>query len=192
VSQGIGLSRSDREFPALTGRSGTQRARRPGAHTTAGISASWSSSPSSELRITSVFSRVARRFEPRAIFAFTSWRRRWLLAVDGGSGTSRGHVCRELLIHSFPYRRPAPPSSVRDLGGVPVGRPPESGEPGSCSSVWLPARLPSSGPLIRRSGPVVHNRLRKRVSCGQVPARSVSGGWCSRAWQQCWQQFRWR
>src|SRR5436305_3919558 len=45
-----------------------------------------------ELRITSVFSCVARGFKPRASFRFTGycwWR---LLAVDGGSGTSGGHA----------------------------------------------------------------------------------------------------
>ena len=66
VSRCIGLSGSDREFPALTGRSGTQRARRLRSRTTVGTSAPWSSSPSSELRITRVFSCVARGFKARA------------------------------------------------------------------------------------------------------------------------------
>ena len=45
-----------------------------------------------ELRITSVFSCVARGFKARASFRFTGccwWR---LLIVDGGSGTSGGHA----------------------------------------------------------------------------------------------------
>ena len=45
-----------------------------------------------ELRITSVFSCVARGFKPRASFRFTGccwWRP---LTVDGGSGTSGGHA----------------------------------------------------------------------------------------------------
>jgi hypothetical protein len=86
------MSASDRKSPPLTGRSGTQRARRPGSRTTAGISAPWSSSSSSELRITSVFPCVARGFKAYASFKFTDccwWRS---LAVDGGSGTSRGHA----------------------------------------------------------------------------------------------------
>src|SRR6266487_4841470 len=45
-----------------------------------------------DLRITSVFWCVARGFKPRASFRFTGccwWRP---LAVDGGSGASRGHL----------------------------------------------------------------------------------------------------
>jgi hypothetical protein len=45
-----------------------------------------------DLRITSVFSCVARRFKSRATFRFAGcywWR---TLAVDGGPGASRGHV----------------------------------------------------------------------------------------------------
>jgi hypothetical protein len=47
-----------------------------------------------------------------------------------------------LLIRSFPYLCPALFRSVRDLGGLSVCCPVESGKPGSCSSVWLPAWLP--------------------------------------------------
>jgi hypothetical protein len=50
VSRCIGLSGSDRKFPALTGRSGTQRARRLRLRTTAGASAPWSSSPPAACR----------------------------------------------------------------------------------------------------------------------------------------------
>jgi len=60
------VSASDREFPPLTGRSGTQRARRPGSRTTAGTSAAWSSSPSSGLHVTRVFSCGACGFKARA------------------------------------------------------------------------------------------------------------------------------
>ena len=87
-----GLSGSDRKFPALTSRSGTQRARRLRSRTTAGAPAPWSSSPPTDLRITRVFSCVARGFKARASFmsADCCWWRS--LPVDGGSGTSRGHV----------------------------------------------------------------------------------------------------
>jgi hypothetical protein len=50
VSRCIGLSGSDRKFPALTGRSGTQRARRLRSRTTVGASAPWSSSPPTACR----------------------------------------------------------------------------------------------------------------------------------------------
>ena len=63
VRRRIRVSASDRKSPPLTGRSGTQRARRPGSRTTAGTSAPWSSSSSSELRITRVSPCVAR--EPK-------------------------------------------------------------------------------------------------------------------------------
>jgi len=92
----IGLSASDREFPALTGRSGTQRARRLLSRTTPGSSAPWCSSPSSDLRITRVFPCVARPFRPLASFRFTGscW---WpLLVVVGGSGAPRGHGHRSI------------------------------------------------------------------------------------------------
>jgi len=46
VSRCIGLSASDRKYPALTGRSGTQRARCLRSRMTAGSAAPWSSSPS--------------------------------------------------------------------------------------------------------------------------------------------------
>ncbi len=57
-----------------------------------GTAAPWSSSSPSDLRITSVFPCVGRRFKACAGLMFTSccwWRS---LAVDGGSGTSRGHA----------------------------------------------------------------------------------------------------
>ena len=59
VSRCIGFS-GDRKFPALTVRSGTQRARRRGRAMTVGGLAAWSSSPPSELRITRVSQCVAR------------------------------------------------------------------------------------------------------------------------------------
>ena len=65
VSRCIGLSGSDREFPPLAGRSGTQRARHLGSRATVGTSAPRCSSPASELRITSGFSCVARGFKSR-------------------------------------------------------------------------------------------------------------------------------
>jgi hypothetical protein len=92
VSRRMKVSVSDRGFPALTGRSGTQRACRLRSRTTVGAPAPWSSSPPSELRITSVSRALLAEFKACASFTFTScclWR---LLAVDGGSGTSRGHV----------------------------------------------------------------------------------------------------
>jgi len=54
-------------------------------------SAPWSSSSPGELRITRVFSCVAHGFKARASFMFAGccwWRS---LAIDGCSGTSRGH-----------------------------------------------------------------------------------------------------
>ena len=63
VSRRVKVSVSDRGFPALTGRSGTQRARRLRSRTTLGVPAPWSSSPPSELRITRVFPCVARGCE---------------------------------------------------------------------------------------------------------------------------------
>ena len=91
VSRCIGLSGSDRKFPALTGRSGTQRARRLRPRTTVDASAPWSSSPPGDLRITRVFRCVARGSNARVSFMFAGccwWRS---LAVDGDSGAPRGH-----------------------------------------------------------------------------------------------------
>jgi hypothetical protein len=86
------LSGSDRDNPRSTTSSGTRRARRLRSPTAAGTSASWSSSPQSELRITRVSRCVAHVFDSRASFMFAAhcpWRS---LAVDGDSGTSRGHA----------------------------------------------------------------------------------------------------
>ena len=60
--------------------------------TTVATSAPWSSSAPSELRITRVSRRVARRLGIRAglMFAGRCWWRS--LAIDGGSGTSGGHA----------------------------------------------------------------------------------------------------
>jgi hypothetical protein len=88
VSRCLGLSGSDRKFPDLTGRSGTQRARRLRSRTTVATSAPWSSSPPSELRITRVSRCVARGVKARASFSWW-WQS---LAVDGRSGASRGHA----------------------------------------------------------------------------------------------------
>ena len=102
VSRSTGLSGSDRDFPALTGRSGTQRARRPRLRTIAGTLASWSSSPPRELHITSGFSCDARGLKPRASFRSAGcywWR---LSAVDGGPGTSRGHAWRTAALRLCP------------------------------------------------------------------------------------------
>jgi hypothetical protein len=91
VSRCIGLSGSDREFPVLAGRAGTQRARRLPLRMTAGTSAPWSSSPPSELHITRVSPCVARRLKASPSFMFVGGCRWPSLAVDGSSGTPRGH-----------------------------------------------------------------------------------------------------
>ena len=109
----IRLSASDRKFPRLTGRSGTQRARRLLSRMPPDISAHWPSSPPSELRITRVFSCVARGLKPRASFRFTDccwWRP---LAVDGSSGTSRGHAWKTPVM-----RGPGIPVPGRTLQGM--------------------------------------------------------------------------
>ena len=91
VRRRIRVSASDRKSSPLTGRSGTQRACRRGSRTTAGTSAPWASSSSSELRITRVFSFAARGFKARRSFMFAGCYRWRSLAVDGSSGTSRGY-----------------------------------------------------------------------------------------------------
>jgi len=58
------------------------------------ISAPWSSSSPSELRITRVFPCVARGFKARASFMFAGCCRWRSLAIDGGSGTCRGYGYR--------------------------------------------------------------------------------------------------
>jgi hypothetical protein len=89
VSRCIGLSGSDREFPALTGRSGTQRARRMRSCTTAGTSAPWSSAPPSDPRITSAFHVLVAGLNS----AFTLGSQgadggdRWLLMAPRGTRT---------------------------------------------------------------------------------------------------------
>jgi len=53
VSRRVGLSASDRKYPALTGRSGTQRGTSSAVvHDGGTAAAPWSSSPPSDLRIT--------------------------------------------------------------------------------------------------------------------------------------------
>jgi hypothetical protein len=81
LSQAPGLLRDDPGYWAIFAyHRGTPYARRPPGGKPA------------ELRITSVFSCVACRFIPDPSFMFASccWCR--LLAVDGASGTPRGHV----------------------------------------------------------------------------------------------------
>ncbi len=59
--------------------------------TTVGTSAPWSSPLSGDIRITRVLSCIARAFKARPSFMFAGccwWRS---LAIDGRSGTSRGH-----------------------------------------------------------------------------------------------------
>ena len=82
----------DGTFFAQFGLSSPQRARRLRSRTTVGASAPWSSSPPSDPRITSVSCALLAGFKVRASFmsAGCCWRRS--LAVDGGSGTSRGHA----------------------------------------------------------------------------------------------------
>jgi hypothetical protein len=97
VSGQVGISASDRECPALTGRSGTQRARRLRSRTTVGTSPPWCSSSCSELRITRVSRCVARRFIVRASFMFAGccWLRS--LAVDGSSGAGARSCVGQVL-----------------------------------------------------------------------------------------------
>ena len=89
----IRLSASDRKFPSLTGRLGTQRARRLLSRTTVGSSAPWSSSPPSDLRITSAYRTLLAG--PAPVLASGSQGAaggdRWLLMAVRGhlGGTSR-------------------------------------------------------------------------------------------------------
>ena len=135
VSQGSGMSGSDREYPALTGRSGTQRARRPGSHTAVGTSASWSSSPSSDLR-TSVSWCVARGFisPPASCSRVAAGGGRWLwIAVRGhlggrpwstprraGSARGRGHQTARRFRTWLLLVRPLIKSAMRPAGGGPT------------------------------------------------------------------------
>jgi len=116
VSGQVGISASNRECPASTGRSGTQRARRLRSRTTVGAPAPWFSSPPSELRITGVFWCVARGLKPRASFGFTGccwWRP---LAVDGGSGTSGGHAWSAPVMRRPGARRRRATARLIDTG----------------------------------------------------------------------------
>jgi hypothetical protein len=88
--------------------------------------AAWSSSLPSGLRITRVFSCVARGLKACPIFIFAGCWWRPLLAVDGRSGASRGHASV--------VRRPG----SRWSGGV-----------GSRSPRWLPCWLPVTASSIR-------------------------------------------
>jgi hypothetical protein len=91
VSRCTGLSVSDRDFPTLTGRSGTQRARRRRCScATHATSAPWSSSSYTTYALTSVFSCVGRGLNARMSFRFVGclgWRP---LAVDGRFGDISG------------------------------------------------------------------------------------------------------
>ena len=151
-----GLSGSDRKFPALTSRSGTQRARRLRSRTTAGAPAPWSSSPPTDLRITRVFSCVARGFRARASFmsADCCWWRS--LPVDGGSGTSRGHV--------VVMRRPrfSVGRRCRTTVCFQAGRIPSCG--GSCGLMRCRRSLLSAGARCRCCHRCCHARLGRRVA----------------------------
>jgi hypothetical protein len=118
--------------------------------------ASW---PRPCLRITSVFSCVARRFKPRASLRFTGccwWR---LLAVDSGSGTSEGHAL-----------------------SAPVMRSPGARGPGIVA--WYVHDL-----LIRSNGRTVQNRPVVTACLGDIPGLSSRvGSWLSPG-RQIWQQL---
>ena len=86
------LTAGDRGMPLITGRSGTQRARGRWSPMTLGASAPWSSSSPTDLRITRVFRCVAHAFKACVSFMFAGCRWWRSLAVDGGSGTRRGHA----------------------------------------------------------------------------------------------------
>jgi hypothetical protein len=143
--------------PQPAGRSGTQRAHRLRSRTTVATSAPWSSSPSSELRITRVFSCVARGLKARASFMSAGGCRWRSLAVDGSSGASRGHapvVRRPGSRWVGAFERP----SAFQAGHIPSWR--ESCESHALSPVaddsgWLLLLL---SPLLSAVGPIPHFR----------------------------------
>ncbi len=63
-----------------------------------------------ELRITSVFPCVAGEFKARVPLRFIACGWRWPLAVDGGSGTPRGHGVMPVVAW-LPRFQPSPPRS---------------------------------------------------------------------------------
>lgn len=68
----------------------------------------------------------------------------WYVQYEAPHG-AHGRRRQPLLIRRFPRGRPDTFRTVRDLGLVSPGCPGESGISGGCSTVWLPAWLPSPG-----------------------------------------------
>ena len=119
------------------------------------ILAPWPSSLPSELRITRVFSCVARESKARASFMFAGGCRWRSLAVDGSSGASRGHapvVRRPGSRWGGAFERP----SAFQAGHIPSWH-------GSCERYALSAVAGDSGwlllllsPLLSAVDPVPH------------------------------------
>ena len=140
--------------PGSSGGKLTRTAGPPGPRTGSGAA---------ELRITRVFSCVARGFKARASFMFAGccwWRS---LAVDGGSGTSRGH--------GSVMRRPG----SRWDGAVERPSVFQAGHIPSCADVRASAVPPVADacrwPLLLLS-PLLSARRRPS---GSKPARTVQG-----------------
>jgi hypothetical protein len=88
---------------------------------------------------------------------------------------------RSLLIRRYPRRRSGLFRSVRDLGLVSPGCPYGSGASEGCSSVWLPAWLPTRSslwtlPTVFKSFRVTARTVQgmARVRSGQAPAWPLS------------------
>jgi hypothetical protein len=111
VSWCTGLSRSDRSFPALTGRSGTQRARGRWSPMTFGASVPWSSSSPTDLRITSVSRVLVAGSKPTLASGSQA-------AADGSPGTSGGHAWSAPVVRRPPgARRRRATARLIDTGG---------------------------------------------------------------------------
>ena len=82
----------------------------------------------------------------------------------GRQPRGRPNACFHLFRSSM-CGYPDPFRSVRHLGSVPVGCPLQSGESGSRSSVWLPARLPAgdNGVSSRRRSSLGYERYDVRL-----------------------------
>ena len=138
-----------------------------------GASAPWSSSPPSDLRITRVSRCVARGHKARASFmsaGYCWWRS---LAVDGCSGTSRGHAPELRSSHERPQRccaawRVAPSRAAISAHEYPMLRSPVTAwviaSSSSVASPVMSARASTSPAATRRAWPRMARRTNAAYS----------------------------
>ena len=167
VSRRIGLSVSDRKYPPLTGRSGTQRARGLQSRTTDDSVTPWSSSPSPGL---------FRATRPRTILSHAPPSNPIAAEPYGRRVLSGGGEADHAVDHAVTPQAPLTGSGCREYsyGGFGGG---------------LPHFHPHAPDLlIRSSGQAVQDRPGVSALWTDVPDLPTRDRCHLAAWQQCWQQ----